>query len=191
MSETLQMLLALQELDTAIAQLQRRLGALPERTAAHELNERRHALETRLVDLAGQLDTLATSEEAVEKELATVEDRANSLDAALRSPGSATRDAQSIIHEIDQLREQAGVIEERGLDLLEQRDAVLNDQKTAQADLDAIAAEAPTVLAALKQAEGDAGVELARLQAERDSAAAGIDAALLATYDKLRARLDG
>ncbi len=191
MSETLQTLLVLQEHDTAIAQLQRRLGVLPERAAAHDLNERRHGLETRLVELAAQLDALAASEEEVERELAVVEDRAKALDANLRSPGSASRDAQAIVHEVDQLRERAGVIEESGLELLEQRDGVLNEQKAAQAAIDAIAAEAPVILGALKQAEGDAGVELAKLQAERDAAAGNLEAPLLATYDKLRARLDG
>ena len=187
----LEALAAVQEHDTAIDQLQRSLSSLPERAAAHELNERRHAAEARQVELAAKLDALSASEEAVEKELAVVEHRANSLDATLRTPGSATRDAQAIIHEVDQLREQAGALEERGLELLEARDALLAEQAAAQAELEAVAADAPTVLAALKQAEGEAGETLATLQRERAESAAGLDAAMLATYEKLRARLDG
>jgi predicted nucleic acid-binding Zn-ribbon protein len=184
-------LAVVQEHDTAIDQLQRSLSSLPERAAAQALNERRHAADVQLAALASKLEALAEAEEAVEKELAVVEQRADSLDATLRSPGSATRDAQAIIHEIDQLREQAGALEERGLALLDERDTLLNEQSAAQAELDAVAADAPGVLAALKQAEGDAGESLAKLQAERAEAAAALDDALLATYDKLRARMDG
>lgn len=191
MTDSLESLVILQEHDTAIDQLQRRLTALPERVAAHDLNERRRTAEARIADLTNQLDALSAAEEDVEKELATVEDRVKSLEAMLRAPGSATRDAQAIINEVDQLRDRAGTIEERGLGLLEERDGLLNVQKTVQAELDAVASEAPAVLAALKAAEGEAGAELAKLQEERAAAAAGLDAALLATYDKLRARLDG
>src|SRR5205085_3883638 len=58
---------SLQEHDSAIDQLRRRLGALPERAAAHELNERRHALQDRLAALDAQLAELATAEEQVER----------------------------------------------------------------------------------------------------------------------------
>ncbi len=187
----LEALAAVQEHDTAIDQLQRSLASLPERAAAKGLNERSRDAEARVADLTAKLNALAETEELVEKELATVEGRANQLDATLRSPGSATRDAQAIIHEIDQLREKAGGLEERGLELLEERDGLLQEQAAAQADIDAVAAEAPAALAALKQAEGAADEELAKLRADRDTAAAGLDAAMLATYDKLRARLDG
>ncbi len=132
MTTSLAALAAIQEHDTAIDQLRRRLGSLPERAAAHELNERRHAVQAALVELSARLEELAASEEEIERELAVVEERATSLDNALRAPGSASRDAQAIIHEIDQLRAQAGGLEERGLELLEQRDALLDEQKSAR-----------------------------------------------------------
>jgi predicted nucleic acid-binding Zn-ribbon protein len=184
-------LLVLQEHDLAIDDLRRRLGSLPERAAAHALNERRHAAEAEIVRLGGDLDKLAAEEAAVEEALAKVEQRASSLDDTLRSPGSATRDAQAIIHEIDQLRAQAAELEESGLALLEQRDALLAEQAQNQRALDEIAVEAPTLLAALAAAEGDGGKQLAALEAERASAAAEVDAALLATYERLRTRLGG
>lgn len=191
MTTPLAALAALQDHDTAIDQLRRRLGALPERAAAHELNERRHAVQSRVEALEGRLAELAASEESIERELATVEERATSLDNALRSPGSASRDAQAIIHEIDQLREQASGLEERGLELLEQRDGLLGEQKAAQAELDQIAADAPRILAAVATAEGEAGVELKRLEAERTATAADVGDTLLATYERMRPRMEG
>jgi predicted nucleic acid-binding Zn-ribbon protein len=184
-------LLVLQDHDLAIEDLRRRLGTLPERAAAHALNERRQTAEAEIVRLAGELEKLSAEEAAVEEALAKVEQRASSLDDTLRSPGSATRDAQAIIHEIDQLRAQAAELEESGLALLEQRDALLAEQADNQRTLDAVAAEAPVVLAALAEAEGDAGKELAALEAERAQAAAEIDAALVANYERLRTRLGG
>lgn len=184
-------LLVLQDHDFAIDDLRRRLGHLPERAAAHALNERRHNAEAELVRLAGELEKLASEEAAIEESLATTEKRADALDATLRAPGSATRDAQAIIHEIDQLRAQAAAFEESGLALLEQRDALLAEQADNQRVLDEVAVEAPTILDALRAAEGDAGKELAALEAERAAAAADIDADLLATYERLRPRLDG
>ncbi len=148
-------------------------------------------MQAALVALGTQLDELAAEEEGVERELAVVEERATSLDNALRAPGSATRDAQAIIHEIDQLRAQAGGLEEQALELLEQRDVLLNEQNRAQGELDQIAADAPAILAAVAAAEGEAGTELKRLEAERVATAAGVDPGLLATYERLRPRLDG
>ncbi|MEY2426930.1 MAG: uncharacterized protein QOI61_2502 [Actinomycetota bacterium] len=184
-------LLSLQDHDTAIAELQRKLGSLPERAAAHELNERRHTTEAAIAALGPQLDQLAAAEVEVETALATVEKRAAALDETLRSPGSATRDAQAIIHEIDQLRAQAATLEESGLELLEQRDALLVQQAEGQAALDAVAQDAPGVLAALTAAEGDAGRELAELEAKRREVAATVPPDLLATYERLRAQLGG
>ena len=191
MTTALQTLLSLQDHDVAIDQLRRRLAQLPERAAAHELNQRRRAAETRLSELGAQLDALSDEEALVERELATVETRVKSLDDALRAPGSATRDAQAIIHEIDQLKTQASALEESGLDLLERRDAVISERGRVQASLDAVAAEAPGVLAAMAAAEGDGGKQLATLEAERAEAVSSIDGAVMATYEKLRARLDG
>ena len=184
-------LLVLQDHDLAIDDLRRRLSALPERAAAHALNERRHAAEAEIVRLTGELEKLAAEEAAVEESLATVEQRAKSLDDTLRAPGSATRDAQAIIHEIDQLRARASVFEEEGLALLEQRDALLAEQDARRRVLDEVAAEVPVVLAALTEAEGEAGRQLAALEAERATAAAAVDPELLATYERLRPRLDG
>jgi hypothetical protein len=191
MNEMLDALVALQEHDTAIDRLKRTLASLPERSAAHALNERRRAADARLGALAAQLAELSSAEAAVEVELNTVETRAKSLDDNLRSPGSATRDAQAIIHEIDQLRAQAGEFEERALELLEQRDALVAEQRVAGAELEAVAAEAPAVLAAVASAEGDGATELAALEAQRAEAAGKIDAALMGTYERLRANLEG
>ena len=184
-------LLALQDLDVAIDDLRRRLGVLPERAAAPELNERRHKHEAAIVDLAAQLEKLAAEEADVEATLATTEARAKSLDDALRAPGSATRDAQAIIHEIDHLKAQAAELEEAGLQLLEQRDGVLAQQAEQRRVLDTVAAEIPGVLAAIATAEGDAGTELAALEAQRNEIAATVEPAALATYDRLRERLGG
>jgi predicted nucleic acid-binding Zn-ribbon protein len=184
-------LLVLQDHDLAIDDLRRRLGSLPERAAAHALNERRHDAEAEIVRLAGELEKLAAEEASIEESLAVVEKRASALDATLRAPGSAVRDAQAIIHEIDQLKAQAAELEESGLALLEQRDELLDQQAETQRVLDEVATEAPVVLAALQEAEGDAGKELAALEAERAAAAAAIDAPLLAKYEQLRTRLDG
>ncbi|MEY2470241.1 MAG: uncharacterized protein QOF21_2939 [Actinomycetota bacterium] len=191
MTTALNALLSLQDHDVAIDQLKRKLAQLPERAAAHALNERRHADESRLHELSAELDALAAEEATVEADLAVVETRAKSLDEGLRSPGSATRDAQAIIHEIDHLKERAGALEERGLELLEQRDVIANERARVQAGLDEIASEAPKVLAAVATAEGDAARELATLEAERAEAAGTVDAALMDTYERLRARLDG
>ena len=45
-------------------------------------------------------------------------------------------------------------MEERGLELLEQRDALLEERNRTQATLDAIADEAPAVLAAVADRRG-------------------------------------
>lgn len=182
-------LLALQDLDVAIDDLRRRMGVLPERAAAHELNERRRRAETDVADLSPQLEKLAAEEAEVEATLAKTEQRIESLDAALRAPGSATRDAQAIIHEIDHLKAQAEKLEEAGIELLEQRDALLAQQASLLADIEAIAAEVPAVLDALRTAEGDAGKELAALESQRRELAGSVAADVLATYDRLRQRL--
>lgn len=191
MTTELEALWALQGHDTQIDMLKRSLAHLPERAALHGLNERRHAADEQLAALAGQLAELNETEEQVEKELGVIEARVKQLDDMLRSPGSATRDAQAIIHEIDQLKEQAGVLEERGLELLEQRDVLVAEQTKTQGELEAVAAEAPGALAAVKTAESEAGAQLATLEAERAEAAGGVSEGLLATYERMRPKMEG
>ncbi|HUR76812.1 MAG TPA: hypothetical protein VMZ22_02615 [Acidimicrobiales bacterium] len=184
-------LLTLQDQDTALDDLRRRLGSLPERAAAHSLNERRHACEAVILGLDKELEQLSAQEAQVEVAMDTAEKRAASLDATLRAPGAGTRDAQAIIHEVDQLRARAAVFEEQGLELLEQRDTLLAQRAASQQELDAIAAEVPKVLAALSAAEGDAGEARQTLETQRQATAAALDPDVLATYERLRARLDG
>lgn len=190
-SAELDALLALQEHDTTLDQLGNRRDTLPERAQIHELNVRRRSAEQATNELTARGEEIAAREIRIEEELASVEKRAEALDATLRAPGGATRDAQAIINEIDHLRERAGVLEEQGLQLLQQRDDIDAEQSALATALDAVASEAAAAFAALAHAESELDAEAAATATARDAMRARVPADLLGNYEKLRLRLGG
>ncbi|MGZ0229623.1 MAG: zinc ribbon domain-containing protein [Acidimicrobiales bacterium] len=185
-------LLALQAHDTRLDQLRHRHEHLPERAEIVELAAARVAQEAAAVDALEQQQELQQRERRFEDEASTIEAKAASENTRLYS-GTVTgnKELQDIQTEIESLHRRQAELEDEALSLMELLVPV-NEQVAADATKAAeiaAASSAATELLATTEQEIDAAIETAI--SERVQIAAGINDALLTTYEKVRVQGQG
>jgi len=185
-------LLEVQDLDTAIGQLHHRRLVLPERLAlgAAEADlarvragldasgARRGELGSRLADLEGQAATMSARSKAIE-------------DRMYADRGAASRDLQAMSDEVRHLGQRRSELEDQELEVMEELepvDAELAILEARRGELDQSIGELRVALAA---AESVIDAEVAALEPTRAAAAALLPADLADLYERLRAHLKG
>lgn len=187
---TLDELLDLQRVDTELDQLRYRRDHLPEQQLMRAARDALLAWERRRQEIREELDELARkirAEEAASADLDTQRDR---LQAQLKTV-VAPREAEALMHEIDELtarRSQLDDDELANLEATERLDAELAELVIQEEPLRATAVEGDEVLAE-RLADIDREIEAAtaRRLAMRDAFEDG----LLKRYDTLRERAGG
>jgi predicted nucleic acid-binding Zn-ribbon protein len=185
-------LLALQAHDTSLDQLRHRHEHLPERAEIVELAAASVAQEAAAVEALEQQQELQQRERRFEDEASTIEAKAASENTRLYS-GTITgnKELQDIQTEIESLHRRQAELEDEALVLMELLVPV-NEQvavdATKAAEISA-ASHAATELLATTEQEIAAAIETAI--SERVQIAAGIDDALLTTYEKVRVQGQG
>jgi predicted nucleic acid-binding Zn-ribbon protein len=184
--------MTLQALDTSIDQCRHRRGHLPERAELTILHREAAALSAAGDEVRRQRDEVAGRQAEVETELAATEARATSENRRLYSGEvRASRDLQALAADIDSLKARASDLEDQVLEILEGREPLDAQLADVSAQIGAIEARARSAATELAAAEAVIDRELEQLAGERSRAAEGIPADVLATYERLRARLDG
>lgn len=183
-------MLALQSIDTVIDQAvhaRDRLPALLEARAADAdvsaWRDRRRLVEARQTEAQNELDRI----EAESDEIGRTRGRLEKQLKTILSP----REAEAIQHEMQVLAARRNELDDRGIELLEASSAA--DEELAEIDT-AIARATDVALAARERAtraEEEADHDLAVRRAERDAAAAALDAASLADYERRRTAFGG
>ena len=183
-------LLALQRLDTAIEQGVHARDHLVERSAAR-------SAATDVASLVSERTTVLERQAAAQRELDGLESDAadisktlERLDKQLKTIVSP-REAEAIQHEMANLVARRGELDDRGLELLEE--SSMSDDEIARLDR---AIESARVVADDAErgavvAESEADRALETLRGERSSAAASLDAASLADYERRRNAFGG
>jgi predicted nucleic acid-binding Zn-ribbon protein len=121
---------------------------------------------------------------ALEKDIASVDTRLARFDdhkAAVKTNHEYT----ALLHEISTAKSEKDGIEERLLILMDEGDTMAADLKAAEATFKGEQAKADQARAALATERSAVEADLARLAAERPTAAAGADARSLALYEQL------
>jgi predicted nucleic acid-binding Zn-ribbon protein len=188
----LERLLAVQDQDTAVDQLEHRRTHLPEREAvdAHAgtvaaVQAERAEGDVRRVELDRDLKRL-------QDEVASLEARITEVTRTLHS-GAVTvpRELQALQHEQESLRRRQDHLETEELELMEELDPLAESLAGLDRRLEELAAEGERLDDALLNAEVQVEEELTAVTARRQDAASGVDADLLGTYEDLRTRLGG
>lgn len=188
----LDVLLVVQELDTTIDQIRHRIQTLPARAAIAEGETALAAVDVAAAPVGARRDELARSQKRVEDEVAGLEVKIGEEDRRLYSGTiTAARELQDLQTELDALRRRQSDLETEILEIMDLAEPVdeqlvaFDEQRAAlRADLESLRAE-------LASSEVELAADLARVEGERADAAAGVDAALLATYERLRVQLGG
>jgi uncharacterized protein len=188
----LEPLLALQERDLALDRLRHERETLPERAVLATLSQRLRELAATRDARQAERDEIARQERRYADEVQQLGEQAGIAEQRLYSGEIASpRELQALQADVEQLRRRQKTIEDRELGAMEQREPLDGALATATADWDAAEAEASQARSALEGRERELDASAAAEQAARDQLAAGIDAGLLADYERRRARANG
>lgn len=184
-------LLEVQALDTRAQQLDHARRTHPLRARAAETGDR-------LARAASALDVVRTSVGDVRRELAKAEAdveqvraRAVRDQARVDSGQASVKDVQALVGELEALARRTEALEETELEVMERLEveeqslsAVEANHRELTAELEGVERELAAALAVIDE-------ELAQVAAQRAEKAAGLDAGLVALYDRLRGQLGG
>jgi predicted nucleic acid-binding Zn-ribbon protein len=182
----------LQQVDTAVRQLEHRRANLPEQKALDENAQ----LLAKVADEYGtsreQLDRLARQQKWHEDEIATVDARRKGEEARMYSGRiTSERELEALRSELSSLRGRKSDLEDALLEIMEQHEeleSVVATLKERHAQLRGAVAELTT---ARDAAAADIDAELAVRAEEREKVASDVPPTVLAFYDELRGRKDG
>jgi len=189
---TLETLLQVQELDTAIDQLRHRRATLPERSALSVLEQRVADLEGRITELGARRQAVADRQSRLENEVGTLDARIKEIERRLYSGTvSAARDLQAMSAEVSSLERRRSSLEDEVLVAMEEAEPLSRQLEALDAGRGQLDAESEGLRAALAEAEVAIDAETASESTARAAAAGAVPAELMGTYEGLRARLGG
>jgi predicted nucleic acid-binding Zn-ribbon protein len=191
-TDDLEHLLAVQDLDISIMQLQHRRDALVESSGLAAAEAQLAALEVERADAAARRSVLTATQKDLEEQIGGITERRGVVEKRMyAATGSSARDLQAMQDEVRHLTERRSELEELELvAMLEQDpiDAELAALHERSAPLETQAAELRVAVAAT-EVEIDAA--LAEATGVRATEAALLPTALADRYETLRARLKG
>lgn len=186
------MLLALQDIDTAVDRDRHRRAVLPERAEIAAVEQKVAELRRDADSVVAARDEVARRQAAVEEELASTEERAAAVNRRLYSGEvSASRELQAMAADADSLTARASHLEDEVLEILDEREPLDRRVLDLVAEISALAQRREEAAASLAAAEAEVDRDLADLARRRQDAAAPIPSGLMATYEQLRAHLGG
>jgi predicted nucleic acid-binding Zn-ribbon protein len=191
-TEDLERLLAVQDLDTSITQLEHRRQALVVTSGLAAAEAQLAALEAERADAAARRGVLTATQKELEEQIAGISERRGVVEKRMyAATSSSARDLQAMNDEVRHLTEHRAELEELELVAMLEQDPI--DAELAALGERAAPLEAQAV--ELRQQVAEAEVEIDAALAEATSSR-GAEAVLLPTalserYETLRARLKG
>lgn len=187
-----EVLLAVQDLDTALSQLHHRRATLPERA---ELA----ATEAALADLARRASAAAEARQGLmerqaelERQIATLNSRRQAIEERLYADrGSAARDLQAMDGEIHHLVARRAELEDAELTLMEEQEPLDAELAVLAAERGPLEETAARLRQEVARAEAEVDARIKEDEQARRAAAARLPTDLADRYETLRARLKG
>jgi hypothetical protein len=189
---SLDSLLDLQERDLALDRLRHRHATLPERTALASAEAHVDELGGTIEVLRAQRDDIAREEKRFDDEAIALAEQAALAEKRLYSGEiSSPRELQALQTDVEQLKRHQRGVEDRQLAAMEQREPL--DARLAELDAELGASETAVSRCRdeLGAAEAAIAAEMATESSARDGIAAGIDADLVADYERRRVNAKG
>lgn len=184
MNESLPALLALQQIDSALALAARQYQALDEGRAEQAAAETAIIVHERLVrslhETEGDLKDAELEQQGVEKKKKDFESKL--YGGRVTNP----KELMDMQHEIEALGRQAGRLDERILTLMEQLETRRAQEQDARSKRELAEAAQAVKQAQYKKASRALTARIKSLQAERTTHAAAVVPALLARYESIR-----
>ncbi len=188
----LERLLAVQDLDLHITQLEHRRAALPERTGLTAAEAELAALNAERATATAGRDVLLKAQKELEAQIATITERRQGVEKRMyAATGSSARDLQAMDDEVHHLAEKQSELETEELESMEAQEPF--DTKLAElaAQLLPMEARAAELRAEVAAGQVEIDAELATAKASRAVEAAELTPAIAERYEKLRTRMKG
>lgn len=188
----LETLLAVQELDTVIDQLEHRRTALPERAELTTAEARLVDVDARIADAQGRRDEVAGREARLDQEVSRTAARIVEVEKRLYGGTvTASRELTAMAEEVEGLKARQASLEDDELHVMEEAEPIDAELAALAEERTGVVADIERLQAAIGEGEAVVDAELAARRPERESTAAGVPAELLETYERLRAKLGG
>ncbi len=191
MTDTLTRLLAVQDFDTAITQLQHRRDSLVATSGLAEAEAQLAALEAERSDAAARRAALTATQKELEEQIAAISERRGTVEQRMYAATGSARDLQAMNDEVRHLTERRAELEELEL-------VAMLEQDPVDAELAALAERMTPLQARTKElgeqvARDQLEIEaaLASTVASRAAEAAQLPTGLSDRYETLRAHLKG
>ena len=190
--EELEALLAVQEHDTTLDQLRHRREALPERGDLQAKAGELRAREAEAATVRTQRDAVLADERRLDDEARSIGAHAEEADKKLYS-GTITspRELQALQADVEMLRRHHTELEDRELELMEQREALDAQLGALDALNDTTRGDIARLQAVINAAEQEIDGEVAREADARAQRASGVPDSLVADYERRRSRNRG
>ncbi len=192
MTDTLEHLLAVQDLDTSLTQLQHRRDALPETSGLRAVEDELAALEARRTDAARRRAALGATQKALEEQIAVITERRDGIEKRMyAATGAAGRELQAMSEEVRHLTERRAELEEEELEAMLAQDPVDAELSALAQQIAPVQARADELRVTVHEQELQIDAEMAAAAGTRAAEAAFLPTALSDRYETLRARLKG
>ena len=181
-------LLELAELDAGRSRIEHRAGNLAESQRLEEIQATHREANDRLAALQIALDDLNEQVGKFESEIDGVRQREDRDRKLLDSGATDAKQLTELQHELETLERRQASLEDSLLEIMERREELQGEQTAELTKIDELQKD----LGEAQQACDEARSELDRLRAEslarRDELVAGLDADLVALYERQRTR---
>jgi len=191
-AEELEALLTLQDHDTALDRLRHRRATLPERASLEARTKELRDQGAQRTALQAARADVYTEERRLDDEARSVESHASDVDKKLYS-GSvhSPRELQAMQADLEMLRRQLSDLEDKELEVMEQRETLDGRIATLDTAIAALETDAQELRDAIGAAETEIDAEVASETAARDAQVRAIGSALVADYERRRAQNKG
>jgi len=183
----LETLLIVQDHDTAAEQLRHRRETLAERTELRAAEAARAEIDAGRAALATRRGEIDANERRLGDEVASIAGKATAVEKSMYSGEiSSPRELQAMQADVEQLRRQQGLLEDRELEFMETREQLDAEMGELDATASAGAAEIERLRGVVAEAEAAIDAELASELEARITAAATLPADVVTTYEEVR-----
>lgn len=182
-------LLEVHEADLALTQARHRRASLPVIAQIDELSARAADLDDERIARGTEVSDLRREVAKAEDDVQSVRARKERDDKRLASgEGATSKDLQALQSELEVLTNRQSALEDVEIEVMERLEEAEKAQSDASSQHEAITAQLAELTTQREREEAEIDAEIATVEAERAAAVEGIDAALLALYEKQRAQ---
>jgi hypothetical protein len=191
-TDALSHLLALQDLDTSITQMEHRRDALAETSGLAAAERELAALTVQRADAEARRSTLAAAQSQLEEQIGGVTERRDLVEKRLyAATGTAGRDLQAMNEEVKHLTDRRADLEEQELVIMLELDPIDAELTALHAQSDPLEVRAKELRDQVEHDRLEIEAALASAVGTRAAEADQLPGALFDRYEKLRVRLKG